>query len=765
MIKDPIRVLWLLNHTTLRQFECAQLQKLGVTEIFTPKRFPFDEANLSASVTHEFDASISLSPNEMSVLNSQDWYGQPSESAWEVVNKHFSVAFIGFFPEQMLSTCRFFRGAIIVRCFGLGGNETYSRLIPKVGGVNLESAIKQAGRRLLFGMGYEHLKSFEEPFVADRSVLLPVGLRDTHSRDRWKGDNRQILFVCPRIETSPYYRQAYQTFIDNLGDFPHVIGGHQPIATRKPNVLGFLSSDEYDELMINTRLMFYHSRERNHVHYHPFEAIRMGMPLVFMADGLLDRIGGERMPGRCTTYREARATIKRILQDDRRFINKLRRTQLSLLTPLSPEACEPIWRREFSRIILELREREDAASVRPLMPDRPRRVAVILPVEYRGGSLRGAILLAKAIQHGSRESGEPVEVVFLHVDTPEYAEGHFSDLPPTIRLRPFTWDVLRAGEAQRAMHYAGFNNWEPSHLHYMVANDQIRQLQDCDLWIVVSDRLALPLLPLRPVVLMVYDYLQRYVDLLSPGADLPYINAARSADHVLVTTDFTRKDALQYAGLAPKRVSKVPLLAPDFPILRPAEVQREYNYFVWTTNAAPHKNHQIAAEALRHYYEELDGSLSCKVTGVDTKSLLSGPNRSHLRGIASLFKESKRLREHVVWQGELSEGRFQNLLQNSAFLLHAARVDNGTFSVIEAACLGVPSVSTDYPAMREIDAQFSLGLKWARADSAKDLAEGLKFMERNHRERRRALPSPDALRAQRFDQLAAVYWRELRKCL
>lgn len=42
MIRDsgaPRRVLWLLNHTTLRECEVPLLQSMGF-EIFTPKRFP-----------------------------------------------------------------------------------------------------------------------------------------------------------------------------------------------------------------------------------------------------------------------------------------------------------------------------------------------------------------------------------------------------------------------------------------------------------------------------------------------------------------------------------------------------------------------------------------------------------------------------------------------------------------------------------------------------------------------------------------------------
>ena len=60
MTDRPLRVMWLLNHTTLRQFEIPQMESLGITEIFLPKSFPYDEGNLSASIDHSKDAALNL---------------------------------------------------------------------------------------------------------------------------------------------------------------------------------------------------------------------------------------------------------------------------------------------------------------------------------------------------------------------------------------------------------------------------------------------------------------------------------------------------------------------------------------------------------------------------------------------------------------------------------------------------------------------------------------------------------------------------------
>lgn len=762
----PLRVMWLLNHTTLRQFEMQQLRNLGVTQIYTPKRFPYDEGNLSASVAYEFDEALSLSSSEIDLLNAQDWYSEPELAAWDIANRYFDIVFVAFFPKQVLSACNHFKGAIVVRAFGLGGAETYSRLVRQIGGEAMQSAITRAAKRFWFGMGYDHLADREDSFIADRAVFMPVGLKNITVTDQWKGDDRLVFFVCPRIGSSRYFKRVYENFKSAFDRIPYRVGGAQPIAVSDPRVLGFVSNERYAEIMQQSRVMFYHSQEPNRIHYHPFEAIRAGMPLVYMAGGMLDRMGGENLPGRCKTITEARQKIERILADDWALIEDIRASQPVLLEPMKPENCEPAWQEGFTRISTELEELRSQQAARPKVVQR-KKVAVVVPAGYRGGSLRGALALAKALYLGSRQWGEDADVVFVHLDDPAtYPDGEFADLPDNIARRAFNWRSLPAAESRRAMRYAGFQGWEPTQDLYNVPDDGMQQLMDCDLWLIVSDRLSYPLLPLRPVVLMVYDYLQRYEDLLSHGADMPFLNAARHAARVLVTTKFTQQDAIQYAGVDPNKVCKVPMLAPEFPI-RETGIANDAGtrpFFLWTTNAALHKNHPRAAQALQIYYEELDGGLDCKVTGTNTMGMIAS-DLPHLNAMAEVFQRSKPLRKHVKWMGELSDVHYWRLLSKASFLWHAGRIDNGTFSVIEAACVGVPSLSSDYPAMREIDEQFSLSLAWMNPGCTREMAEQLKRMEVESKDRRRYLPGKASLEAQRIEHHAKAYWQQVRSCL
>lgn len=761
-MSKKVRILWLLNHTTLRKFEVDQLNSLGVSEIFMPKSFPYDEGNLSANVDYSFDQTLSVRENELAVLNNQDWYSNPSEEAWEIANRYFDVAIIGFFPAQIRAAVRNFKGAIVLRVFGLSKGSSYSQLLYQAAGEGVVRDIKALGSRFWFGAGYSHLSECEPHYLADRNCFLPVGLKGNDSSSLWEGKLRKILFVCPRIGSSPYFHRIYCDFVETFSGLEYTVGGAQPVVVDDPNVIGFVSRDQHDFNMKQHRVMFYHSAEPNHIHYHPFEAIRAGMPLVFMAGGLLDRMGGKGLPGRCKTVKEARAKIERILKDDWGLIEQIRRSQAVLLEPMQAENCAQAWRNGFKRILAELDIIRAEQQQRQI---RPKRIAIIVPVAYRGGSLRGAKLLAQALYQGSRQWNEAAEVVFLHLDDPEsYPEEEFSDLFPGIQRRPFHWQTLKAAQARRAMRYSGHEGWEPDAGQYLAVDDGIKQLQDCDLWLVVSDRLTAPLLPLRPCIHMIYDYLQRYVPILPHGADYPVLDAARRAERVLVTTRFTQQDALQYAGLPENKVVKVPMLAPEFSEASTPRLPFASDYFVWTTNAAMHKNHENAIKALKRYYEDLDGQLDCLVTGVDTANLLKS-TAPYLASVQFLVKGSKALQQRLRWQGELSDRDYQRTLARAAFLWHAGKIDNGTFSVIEAASLGVPALSSDYPAMREIDQQFALNLAWMDSGDPRAMAAQLKQMESTCQERRKTLPTKSQLAEQSVEKLAGEYWKAVRECL
>jgi glycosyltransferase involved in cell wall biosynthesis len=206
------------------------------------------------------------------------------------------------------------------------------------------------------------------------------------------------------------------------------------------------------------------------------------------------------------------------------------------------------------------------------------------------------------------------------------------------------------------------------------------------------------------------------------------------------------------------------MLVPRFekePALRPSG-QRPY--FIWPTKAAAHMNHDNAFKALRIYWEEISGKLDCHVTGVDTDGLLDAES-PFPRLLGNSAADIRRLRARIRLKGELSDAMYQCELGEARFLWHPAKIDNGSFSVVDAAHLRVPALSSDYPAMHEINDQFGLGLAWSRSDDPRRMASALKWMEDNVEERRSLLPSSEDLEQHSVRAFASQYWAVVRECL
>jgi len=771
-MKDKKRVMWLLNHTSARKFEVPMLKECGFDEIFLPKSFPADPSFRSASIDWSEDECLTIPQEDLQILNNTDWYTGGTREAWMIADKWFDAAFfIAFDTDNMKNMVNYFNGVCVLRAYGLHQPSTYGNWLSLITAGKGAEYIRKLGKRFVFGIAYEHLANIESPLIRDKACYLPLGMNDVTVSDNWTGDRKNILFVCPDIAINKYYNQVYKDFAKNFSEFDYIVSGSQPISVMDKRVIGFVTQEEHYSNMQRSSVMFYHSQEPYHVHYHPFEAVKNGMPLIFMANGLLDRLGGIDLPGRCKTIVEAKKKIHAIINGDKRLIKKIVESQKILLKSMDFEALKPIWVKNFAKILQVNNKRSQSKE----LVYQSKKIAVILPAEYLGGSLRGAQLLANAIKNGSKIAGDNCQVVFYHIDSDIYSNKEFSDLDSSIPIRSFKWKKLNMEESIRAMAYAGYDDWHLSYHEFLIPDDGINYAFDCDLWLIVSDRIVAPILPVKPVGFMVYDYLQRRNDFLNQDINFTIIDAVRRADKVFVTSDFTYQDALQYAGIKKERLSKVPMLIPDFSQNCKEELnadieitgeldKSEPDYFIWTTNSAPHKNIDKVFEALKIYYDIYNGTLKCVITGVNTDNLLSS-GAKHLTKAKKIYSSSKKMKENIVFKGNLSDDEYKMVLKSAKFLFHSAHGDNGTFSVVEAAFYNVPALSNFYPAIDEMNDNYHLHITYCDIFNEHDTAGKMKVMEQASSSLKASLPKVDDLKKLTLGTNKTIYWDELKGLL
>lgn len=754
------RVAWLLNHTTLREFEVPLLRSFGL-EVYTSKHLPTGIELPSGSVDYSGDRHLTLPPEALQALNAQNFYEHeftPDVAGY--LNRYFGTVIGSYFPVAIMELLRHFQGRILIRVFGREDPRSYSEFFDRFCGKELWDRIDRIRDRFWLAPCYETIAELERPLLQDRSVVLPVGMPQRAPADsrKWRGGQKRILFVCPRIASQPeYYGRIYRRFRKHIRGLPYVVAGDQPKPVDDPNVKGFVSKAEYADLFERSAAMFYHSREPRHLHYHPLEAIACGMPVIFMRGGLMDRFGGPDQPGACDTYRQARAKLRRALNGEAGFIRQVQAAQQAILAPFTWEHNRARWQRLFMEEVLRSPVRPGVEAAVPAEPKKAR-IAIILPVEYRGGSLRAAKHLAMMLQRGAELRGHALEVVLACLDGEYDFDVEFQPVRDAgVRVRRLRWKELTSEDTKAIERVCGSKiAREARDKNYLMPSDGHNDFLDCDFWLVVSDRLRLPLLPLRPYGAIIFDYIQRYVpqifsDMLWVNQAEGYFRFVRRAKFVIVTTPPTAGDLNSYAGVPRRKIIRAPMYI-DTHIKAGTGFPVRSDYLVWVANASPHKNHQRILLALQDYYEQYNGQLKTILAGPQTnvfRRRYDNPNFDcdHFQECRNIVAGSQSLRRELIVAGELSDGSYAGTIRHARFLLHGGLYDNGTFTVIDAALLGVPSLCSRYPSMEYLDRTLGLNLTFFDPYDVKGMARGLHEME----QRQGGISLPDPASLHRFD--------------
>jgi hypothetical protein len=482
------RVVWLLNHTTLREFEAPLLLRLGL-EVYCPKRFPRNPDNRSASVSYQFDSSLTIPESELRILNEFDFYSDPfSPQIRQILNDRFGTVIVAYMFPMFQRILESFRGRILLRTFGsTHPTYTYYSFAHEVASPAFERQLASASDRFWFAQAYPNLKLIEPPMIQRRSVDLPLGLpeRITEHHRSWTGGDPRILFVCPEIESYQESLQIYLEFKQHFGDLGHVICGAQSKPHKDSAVLGKVDAATYDGFFRNCNVMFYHSRLPRHIHYHPLEAICYGMPVVYMQQGMLGQLTQTKLPGACDTIQEARdKVLKLIHHKDSLLAREICDSQEQIYHLFTQEYALERWNREFIQGVLQ----SPLPSVSRI--GQPCKQIGILPLaDHR--------LIDEACQRIGSLCKPPLDSRLGTLQT-------WNPNMDTARSKPFSWKTITGQQMRYAQRLSGHSqgNIEPVNV---VPDDGICDFMDCDAWIIVGDRCSAPIATVKPYA---FYYLQ-----------------------------------------------------------------------------------------------------------------------------------------------------------------------------------------------------------------------------------------------------------------
>ncbi len=121
------------------------------------------------------------------------------------------------------------------------------------------------------------------------------------------------------------------------------------------------------------------------------------------------------------------------------------------------------------------------------------------------------------------------------------------------------------------------------------------------------------------------------------------------------------------------------------------------------------------------------GKLKCVMTGSDTEKFdvnkaISSELNEYIIEIRDILIQNEILYDKLICMGNLDKNQYLNVLSKAKFIIHPGFADNGNGAAIDAAFLGVPTISSDYPAMRYIDEKMSLNFRFYETFESDELS-------------------------------------------
>ncbi len=336
--RSRLRVLWILNHTTLRPAEVPVLESLGL-EVFVPNVEPA-----------EYPSSSTLESDTLKILNHHYFYTEKwSRELTDLINREFDAIITSVYETPLNEALTCFRGPIFARVFGREAPFNYGDLFKVYKSADL---IARAGSRFVLAQSYDNIADLEDYQLKSRAHTVAVGLPQhvLKHRNTWKRARDEVLFLCPHIEANPYYRSQYDTIVQAFPHMRRLIMGRQATMPDDKSILGTITDDQLFELYRSCAVFIYVSPEERHLHYSPLEAIVVGMPVLYRAGSQLAVLAGRKLAGECATLEDMRSKAEQLVRGDADLQAAILADQEQILAPFDASLIREQWRQAFKRV-------------------------------------------------------------------------------------------------------------------------------------------------------------------------------------------------------------------------------------------------------------------------------------------------------------------------------------------------------------------------------------------------------------------------------
>ena len=373
---------------------------------------------------------------------------------------------------------------------------------------------------------------------------------------------------------------------------------------------------------------------------------------------------------------------------------------------------------------------EEAAQVRdrgpkilfPSTENQPLELALAMPGAIEGGTWESAAEIVNDLV-ALNERRRDFRLTFIaHPDQPKL-ERIPAD-PDRLRILRDQFNVLAPFEARRLL---GPEAGETQFVYY-AGQARERALGLDAIFFLNGFQFYRAFAPVVPYGVLAHDMVLFQLPDLFPAmanelAELGIRPTLAGADLVVCTSDATRELVEEHCPAARNRSRVVPLGCASHLRLSKATPEAiegvDRDFILNIANVSPHKGGDVMLRAFALLKRTLgDACPALVVAGVDTEMFQSGPNTEtpfadHIERVRGIIAESGLVvGKDLHLLGKISEGRLAWAMRNCRAVVNAARCDNGTFCLIEGHYFGRPTVTSDYPAARELCERFHLPTRY-----------------------------------------------------
>ncbi|MCK8489216.1 hypothetical protein M0651_18750 [Paenibacillus sp. MBLB2552] len=741
------RILWLLNHDTLSKFELPLIRDLGF-EIFTPKVVLKEILQASGSITYEYDCTLTLPDEELQILNNYDFtseYEMPLQIS-NIINKYFSTAIT--YTDTSFSILRKlihnFKGNIFFRAFGVGASrfKNYSELIDCYFTNSDKYKLQQIRGRFWFSQCYPNLADVEENIYKENAVYMPLGLPKEfyEVENKWTGEWNKLLFFCTRINYVPEAKKIYDQFIEDFRGFDYLIAGNQPVPVEDERVTGFLERDELNELYTKSKVMYYHSTDTRHLHYHPLEAMIAGMPVVYMEGSLLSFLGGERQTGRCKDVKEAKRKVQRILQNDTELIEGIISDQKVILDKFSYTYNKILWEQNFLPII-----KDSNFSI-----EEHREVAVFMPHELEKGHIVNYLDLAKSLNVGLKMINENYNMV-LNIYKNEFTfSDDYLEIPnDNISIREYDFKVVSASNTSNSLDLM-FKDKSLWFSKYIMPVDYAKNFVDADMWLFLYGQLEHPIAPIKPYGLYIENIGERFYRAISPIE----ISNLKNASFIFTHSQQVKKELVKHIGIREDKIYLIPFVASE---------KKNNTYLELDSDFVLVEMDLKKPDLVTKYFNDICDYFRLVNNGHKIKIYLNNisANQSNYKLVDDLnefVQSSELLKNNIYLYVNLDKGTYEALYARASMVIFPYNIENISFKVSLAANYSKKIYLHDFLFYRDIEKELSSTLfNYTKFNLNKNvIAEVLIKNDKNEK-----IVSTLNIEMPISDDIVANIWREL----